>query len=243
MKIIGFFFLSALFLVIFSILLAALPDISSAKSIYERRLTAQEVERIKKFEDSVKRDGDTLLLRSVSGSFIPLKDNPDCEATEKCVQYRFVDYFKDAGFFLVRGYYREKIEHIMISVDDGKKYFIHQLPRFSPDKLRFVTITNSLDKGYEVTGVYIWLIDGTRIVQEFSFETKDYASYHFSNWKTSKVIELRKWIMPSGGPCPEGVFWEVDIDLKMEAGGWKIYEDLTTASPKCIDLWYENMKK
>jgi len=237
MKMKSFFFLSAAFLVTFSILLSVIPNISFADSARQLKRRTQETERIKKFEGTVKRDGDTLFLRSGTGPNIALKNSPGCGAPDTCIQYRFIDYFRDIGFFLVKGYYGKKIEHIMISESDGKEYYIHELPRFSLDRRHLVTVTDNTNTGYDMTGVFIWRIEGMEIIPEFSYEPEDSIWYKFVRWVDNRYIELTKWLFYSGGHCPERAILRVPVDLKKEADGWKMYENFLPGSPECVNGW------
>lgn len=237
MKTKSFLSLSVIFLVTFSILLTIIPDNSFALSAKRLKRDGKEMERIEKFEGTVKREGDTLLLKSSSGSYISLKNSPGCKNQDTCSSFIFVDYFRDAGFFLVKGYYWEEIEHIMISKSDGKQYNVHELPILSPDKRHFITVPDDTNTGYKENGIFIWRIDGTEIILEFSYEPTKIATYRSKRWKDNRFIELEKWILPSGGPCPENAFMIVDVELKLEADGWKMSEDFSPGSPKCVNGW------
>ncbi len=223
----------------FSMFLTIIADVSFAGSAkpLKRDSKEKEIERIKKFVDKVKREGDTLLLESPSGSYISLKDSPGCERPGKCVQYSFVDYFKDAGFFLVRGYYFEETEHIMISESDGKQYSVHDLPVLSPDKRRIVTVPDRTNTGYNENGVFIWRIEGTELVPEFSYELTENAGYKLVRWKNNEFIKIEKWFLSSKGPCPASAYTVVPVELKMEDDTWKLHEDYSPHSVECINDW------
>lgn len=232
-----FFFLSVIFLVTFSILLTIIPDNSFALSAKRLKRDGKEMKRIEKFEGTVKREGDTLLLKSKSNTYISLKNSPGCENQDNCSSFIFVDYFRDAGFFLVKAYYWEEVEHIMISESDGKKYNVHELPILSPDKRRLVTVPDDTNTGYIENGIFIWRVEGTEIILEFSYDPEKIATYKALKWKGNRLIELEKWILPSGGPCPKRSFLIVDVELKLEADGWKMHEGFSPGSPKCVNGW------
>lgn len=240
----SFLFILVLFLTAFSIFLTMTPDISFAGSArpLKRDSKEKEIERIEKFEDKVKREGDTLLLKSSSGTNISLKDSPGCESPDSCVRYSFVDYFKDVGFFIVRGYYFEETEHIVISESDGKKFYVHDRPVLSPDKRRIVTVPDRTNTGYNENGVFIWRIEGTELVPEFSYDLTENAGYKLVRWKNNKFIKIEKWFLSSKGPCHAGSYTVVPVDLKMEAGGWKLHEDYSPHSVECVNGWLMEIK-
>lgn len=233
MKIKNFLFI----LVAFSVFLTVVPDVSYAGSAkpLKRDSKEKEAQRIEKFEDNVKREGDTLLLKSDSGSDISLKDSPGCERPDSCVRYSFVEYFKEVRFFLVRGYYFEETKHIMISESDGRKYSVHDLPVLSPDKRRIVTAPDRTNTGYNENGLFIWRIEGTELIPEFSYDLTENAGYKIVRWKNNEFIKIEKWFLSSKGPCPMSAYTVVPVELKMEAGGWKLHEDYSPHTIECIN--------
>ena len=233
MKIRKSFFLSVLFLAAFSIFLTVFADVSFAISMDDPGLVARETAQIEKYKEKVKRDGDTLLLRNKSGTYISLKDSPKCEDPDTCASFKFLDYFEDVGFFLVQGYYWETGQHIMISENDERKYYVHELPMFSPDRRRLVTIPADSDTGMGMNGIFIWRVEGNEIIPEYSYEPMEYAQYRFVRWKDNKFIELKKWLHSSKELCPETDFMTIPISLEMEDDGWKLYKYLSPDSVKC----------
>lgn len=219
--------------ILISTIAILIPNISYAISMDDPKLVARETAQIKKFREKVKRDGDTLLLKNKSGTFISLKDSLDCNHPNTCAAYKFLDYFEDIGFFLVQGYYWESGQHIMISESDEGKYYVHKLPMFSPDRRRLVTVPADTETGWDMNGVFIWRIEGTEIVSEFSYEPTEYAHYKFVRWEDNKHLELKKWLESSKELCPETDFMIVPVDLRKEDDGWKLYEDFSLDSVEC----------
>ena len=225
------FFLFLLFLVTF--LISIIPDISFAKAVDNPELVAREAAQIEKHKENVKRDGDTLILKSKSGTYISMKDSPRCRNYATCFSFEFVDYFKDVGFYLVQSYYLEGGQFTMVSESSGKKYLIHELPMLSPDRRRLITIPDDTDAGYDENGIFIWRIEGNELIPEFTYRPKGYVQYRFVRWKDNKFIELKKWLYSSKGLCSETHFMLVPADLKKEDDGWKLYEDFSPESVKC----------
>ncbi|MEE9543512.1 MAG: hypothetical protein V3V95_06990 [Thermodesulfobacteriota bacterium] len=111
----------------------------------------------------------------------------------------------------------------------------HKKPVFSPDKRRFFTIPEATREAY--SGVFVWRVEGSEIVPEFSYESEDFATYKKAKWKGNRTIEFTKWVITSGGPCPETAFMLVDIELRMKGDGWKVHEDFKPGSPRCVNGW------
>lgn len=224
------FFLIA---VVISILITLFFDISSAISSNEQERDAQEATQIARFKDSVKREGDTLLLKSKSGTFISLENDHRCGNYATCFSFKFFDYFKDIGFYVIENYYLEGGQVMMVSDSDGEKYFIHELPLLSPDKKHIVTIPDNIDTGDGESGVFVWRFNGGKLIQEFSYRPREYFVYKSMQWKNNSHIELKEWLRSSKGLCPETRYMIVPVNLKMEDGDWKLYEDYSSDSVKC----------
>lgn len=223
--------------ILISTIAILIPDISFAISMDDPKLVAREMAQIEKYKDMVKREGDTLLLKSESGSYIPLKNSPGCENFETCFSFIFVDYFEDLGFFLVNGYYWEGGGVMMVSESDGKQYHIRKLPIFSPDRKRLVTVPDDIDAGWGENGIFLWRIESKKLIQEFSFEPMEYATYEFIRWKDNKHIELKKWLHSSKELCPENKYMIIPASLEMEDDGWKLYKYPSPDSVECVDNW------
>ena len=222
-----------IFLIFFSIAIILIPDTSFAISSNDPELAAREAAQIEKFKENVKREGDTLLLKNKSGSYISLKDSPECESYSTCFSFGFLDYFDDIGFYLVQSYYSEGGEFTMVSESDGKKYYIHERPMFSSDRKRLVTVPDDSDTGYNENGVFIWRIQDNKLIPEFSYEPTIYAQYRFVRWKDNTSIELKKWLRSSKGLCPETDFMIIPISLEMEDDGWELYKHFSPDSVEC----------
>ncbi|MBI1912427.1 MAG: hypothetical protein HYS21_10560 [Deltaproteobacteria bacterium] len=228
----GIFLFSAtiLFLLIF---IHALP--SEAELIGD--ISAKEQEQLKKFAPHAKRGGDVLRLRLKSGAFVTLSDLSDCTIWETCTLYRFVDYFKDIGFYLVFMAYYEGFEYSMISDKSGEKYMVPAFPEFSPDRKWFVSVSAD-DSGYNENGVFVGRFEEGGIVPDLSYRPFDppaneYALYRFIEWKDSQTILLNKYTRSDMKLCPKTPNMTYPVILKLEKGVWKFHEDLSGDTVKC----------
>ncbi|NIQ06855.1 MAG: hypothetical protein GWO20_14355, partial [Candidatus Korarchaeota archaeon] len=132
----------------------------------------EEMLRIERFKENVRRDGDTLYLKLDSGDYLGLSDLTDCSRWETCTLYRFVDYLEDVGIYLVSVDYYEGFEYLMVSAKSGEKYMVPAFPKFSPDRKRFVAVSAD-DSGYNENGVFVWRLEDDGIVSELSYRPFD----------------------------------------------------------------------
>ena len=197
-----------------------------------RTVEVMEKERIENFKKFVKRDGASLYLKTKSNNNIILKDTPECEVLFPC-SYKFVDYLQDVGFYVIYEYYYEANDHTIISDTDGTRYSVNEFPIVSPDRKRIVAVSAS--DGFNIDGIFIWRIDGARLVPELNFTPKEYPPlYFFKRWKDNKTIELMKGVPASKKLCSDTNFMKIPVTVKLEPDGWKFYDDLSTETVECL---------
>jgi hypothetical protein len=190
----------------------------------------QELLRIERFKENVRRDGDTIYIKIESGAYLAFQDAQSCEPPSPC-DYEFVDYYSDLGFYLIFVGYYEGEDYVMISDKDGKEYSVKDLPRLSPDRERLVSV--SACGAFCINGVFVWRIVDGGLVSELFYEPEEYARYSFIKWMDNKTIELTKEVYSSEQTCPESDFMMVPVALRMEEGGWKFYDDLGRRDIEC----------
>lgn len=217
-------------IVIFSLFAAS----STLAASYLDEVRAQESKQLEKFKDRVRRDGNLLLLKTVSGSYISFWDTLGCDPMSWC-RYIFIDYYKDSGFYVVFLRAHEGDTHKMISEKDGKEYFVMEPPAVSPDRTRVVTASAS---DYEdENGVFIWRMEDGLLISELSYKPSSkgpYAKYYyFKRWKDNKTIEIYKHFHASKILCSNSNIAEIEITLRLEDGVWKVYEDLNDQHVNC----------
>lgn len=205
-------------------------DLKKSPDAAVRNEEDHEMVRIERFKENVRRDGDTLYLKIESGAYLVLKDTRSCDPALPC-DYQFIDYYSSLGFYLIFAGYYEGEDYIMISDKDGKEYSVKELPRLSPDKERFVSV--SACEAFCMNGVFIWRIVDDGLVAELYYEPEEYARYDFIQWKDDKTIELTKKIYSAEQLCPKFDFMTIPVTLRLEEGGWKFHDDLSSPSIRC----------
>jgi len=190
----------------------------------------QEMLRIERFEENVRRDGDTLYLKLKSGAYLAFRDAQSCEPPSPC-DYEFVDYYGDLGFYLVFVGYYEGEDYVMISDRDGKEYSVKELPKLSPDKERIASVSSC--DAFCINGVFVWRIVNGGLVSELFYEPEEYARYGFVKWMDDKTIDLAKKVYSSAQICPESDFMTVPVTLRLEDGGWKFHDDSSRRDIRC----------
>lgn len=214
---------------VISILLLAGPMASWAASRGEE-IEIPEMKQIKKFKENVRRDGDTLYLKTTSGAYVTLRDTPACDPLSPC-WYEFIDYFKDTGFYVLYLTYFEGMDHLMISDKDGRKHSVNELPMVSPDKLRVVTVAAA--DAFSINGVFVWRLEANKVISEFWCEPKEYALYEFIGWKDNNTVLLNNYAHSSKKLDSKTFGMTHNAVLKLEKGGWRIHDDLSGDTVKC----------
>lgn len=228
---------SILFSATILFLLTFIHALPSEAGPIEESISAKEQEQLKKLAQYIKRDGGVLSLRLTSGSFITFSDSSDCTRWETCTLYRVVDYFMDAGFYLVFMTYYEGFEYSMISDESGEKYMVPAMPWISPDRKRLVSVSAD-DSGYNENEVFVGRFEEDRIVPELSHRPFDppaneYALYRFIEWKDSQTVLLDKYTHSDRELCPDTPDMTYPVVLELEKGEWIFHENLSKVTVKC----------
>lgn len=190
----------------------------------------QENLRIERFKENVRRDGDTLYLKTGSDALLAFKNAQSCMPSSPC-DYEFVDYYGDLGFYLIFVGYYEGEDYVMISDKDGKEYSVKEVPKVSPDETRIISV--SACDAYCINGVFVWRVVNGRLVSELFYVPEEYAQYSFVKWVDDRTIELAKKVYASRQICQESDFMTVPVKLELEDGGWRFHDDLSRRDIKC----------
>ena len=200
----------------------------------DRQERAQEKVRIERFKENVKRDGDTLYLKTESGKYLAFKDTQDCDPLSWC-SYELIDYYKDSGFYLLGVGTIELLDYMMISEKDGKEYLVMEPPTLSPDRKRIVTAIAS--DYMDINGIFIWRFQDGLLIPELSYKPSSKSSYgkyfYFKRWKDNKTIEAYKQSLTNKHLCPNSNFTEIELTLRLEDGVWNVYKE----SINCNSKW------
>lgn len=186
---------------------------------------SSDMEQINKFKGSVRRDGETLYLKTKSGAYLLFRDIPGCDPLSWC-DYEFVDYFKDPGFYVVFMGTHEGADHELISDEDGKEYSVYDTPRLSPDKKRIVIVSSC--EAFCINRVFIWRIESGKLINELSCLPGANALYEFMEWKDNRTIYLTYPSLSNKKRSPDLSLMTTPVTLRLEETGWKIYENDST---------------
>ena len=197
---------------------------------------SSESARIKRFSSRVERRGDVLHLSIASGPDATYTDMDECDNWDTCHTFRFVDYFGDVGYYLLHIQYYEGDGHYMVSDKSGEDYYVQEPPNFSPDRRRFVSVSAS--EAYDLNGVFIWRLEGSKLVSELRYEpfeppVNEYALYGFVGWKDDRTILLNKYADANKDLCPKMLDMTIPVTLRLEGGSWNFHEELSGATVKC----------
>lgn len=194
----------------------------------------QEMMRIERFRENVRRDGDTLYLKTALGEYLAFKDTQDCDPLSWC-SYEFIDYYKDSGFYLLGVGTIELLDYMMISEKDGKEYLVMEPPIFSPDKKRIVSVIAS--DYADVSGVFIWLFQNGKLISELSYKPSSKGLnnnyYYFKRWKDNETIEVYKQSLTNKNLCPNSNHVKIELSIRLEGSAWNVYE----GSVNCNSKW------
>lgn len=184
----------------------------------------KELLRIERHKDKVKRKGDTLYLKTETNADVVIKNAPECDTINACTNV-FIDYIEDKGFYLVYSNYGEGTTYAFISIKDGKKFYTHDRPIFSPDGNRMVV--GYPDYAYDEKEDLLWEFkDGIPVpVLTHEILGKHIARHTFIGWEDNKTMIFTKGrYQPDKRICPDSDYITLKITLKLEKDAWKLIE-------------------
>ncbi|MEK7840778.1 MAG: hypothetical protein AAB252_06385, partial [Pseudomonadota bacterium] len=157
-----------------------------------RCIESREAATLKKYPHLAERVGDTLTLKIQSGANLQLKD---CKETYCDIYYyRLQAYFPTLNIYLVEKKTIEESAYALIHLKTGKEINIDELPLFSPDIKRFVTV--NICEAHCTRRIQIWRVskDGVKLERTldrgWSPEKGGFWSEGSARWIDNSTIEL-----------------------------------------------------
>ncbi len=212
---------------------AALPSIAIGDSpLKQLRYEIKELEReqLVKFKGLVRREGDTLYLKTRSGKDAIFKDTAENIDYIDLETYQFIDYLPEHDLYFLRIFVYQSDWVLMISGKTGEKTHIIDPPMISPNKKWLFTVPSEED----FSGIFIWRINDGEFSKVLAHKPKEYAIYSFIKWKGNKTIIISKETHPKGKLCPHTNTMIVPVTLRYEKDNWHLYEDLRPDAVECI---------
>jgi hypothetical protein len=185
-----------------------------------------EEELLEKYKENIRRDGDTLYIKTKANTELSLKNAPQCYTIRPC-SYMFLGYIQDKGFYVVMAGYGEGTSFKMISDKDGSISDIHNVPILSPDRNR--VINTSAGAPYDINGVFIWSFNGNKLAEELHYNSEERTQYYFIKWKDNKTV-----LLFNTESCFGTNKMAIPVTLRLEKDGWRFHDDLESKAMKCI---------
>ncbi len=225
----------ALLLTFAMLFAAALPSVANGDSIHKQyRDEIKETKQINKYKKRVKRIGDTLYLKTRSGTDAIFKDTPEGISLLYIETHQFMYYLPDHDLYFIKITFYEVDGVLMVSGKTGEKTHIGDLPTISPDKKWLLTVLLGDDMTSKST-INMWRISDGEFAQVLEHEPKDdiYRQFSFVRWQDDKTIVISEFTETTKDLCPDSNFMTIPVFIKLEKDGWKIYEDLSPETAKC----------
>jgi hypothetical protein len=212
----------------------ALPSIATDEYMYESYWDSdEEQERIKKHQDKVRREDDTLFLKTETNAEVILKNFPVCDTINACHQV-FIDYIEDKGFYLIFSYYGEGSTFALISSKDGRKFYTYNKPIFSPDRSRMVA--GYPDYAFTEKENLLWQFkDGIPVpILTHEILGKHIARHTFIGWKDNNTMIFSRWIPELDKKiCPNSDTMHLKVAVRLEKNEWKLHEEHSPEDIQC----------
>ena len=210
---------------------------------YEMIFFPKKEANLKKFAPYVKEYKDTLYLKMKSGGYLKFTNYYDCVGYNSCRIFKFLDYYKDKGFYVLSIFIGEPTLQFFASDTTGKQLYIEEESIISPERDHIIAISSYAQ--FQRNGVFVWRLENEDIISELSFKTGGgTGGYTFIDWKDEKTILLNRVFDADKKYCPQVPTMTMPVTLKKENNEWEfinnpsgiICKDLHPGSPAYNEL-------
>jgi hypothetical protein len=160
-----------------------------------------------------------------------LSDGKSCDVPETCAEYRLLGTSRGNKFFVVESLGWEQGTVFWIGRESGKRYEVIAKPEMSPNGEWIVTANPS--ECCSTNGVFIWQVQGDRLVERLHFEPKEYALYSFVRWEKNDSIVLEKFTRADDSVCPNAQFMKFFVTVTREGNHWRFDESTGLKTVVC----------
>lgn len=133
-----------------------------------------------------RRVQDSLFLRLHDGSEIEVADAPKCAEVEDllaCNNHKtLVTYYKEPGLYLLYVKLLKGFRYLMVDDATGATHVLAGAPIWSPDRVTFVTISQSPDEPSSFNGFELWSTADGQITKRLSYQLPLYGTVEFDKW-------------------------------------------------------------
>ena len=126
----------------------------------------------------VPRSGDTVVLRD------SITDG------DAFIRYVYASYQRALDAHVVDVRYYEGGGALVVSDSTGRKTYLADLPRLSPDSVRFAVVSFDLEAGYEPNRVEIWRPGADSLVSEFAHDFGTAAGPDSAVWRSADTLSF-----------------------------------------------------
>lgn len=213
-------------LLAFALLLVALPCLAADLEAADRKLvgcsyrvgekSCREVESglLRKRDAKASREGDSLHVMTLRGPVI-FTDTLDEFKHVEGGMYLYLGYFPDIGQHLVRVFYYEGHNYVLVSHATAAAIFTGDVPHVSPSRKRIVVADAS--EAYTPNQIKIWALESGRLRLEHSepFET---IVARFIRWEDDASFTVDEFDDSRKADCPQGKFPKLHYTYRWEKG-------------------------
>ncbi|MBU1041442.1 MAG: hypothetical protein KKF77_10135 [Proteobacteria bacterium] len=229
---------------VFAWLLAALPCRAADLEAADRKLdgcsyrvgekSCREVESgfLRKRDAKASREGDSLHIMTLRGPVIFTDTLDEFKHVDGGV-YLSLGYFPDIGQHLVRVFYYEGGNYVLVSNTTAETVFSGAAPHVSPSRKRIVVADAS--EAYTSNQIKIWALESGRLRLEHSEPFKTIVA-RFVRWEDDASFTVDEYDDSRSADCPKGKFAEQHYTYRWERG---ILSRSVAQEPKfrCEDNW------
>lgn len=149
------------------------------ESVYKISQDTSEVNCMNKYEKSVTRKEDTLLILLDNKQLKKFVNNSSIES-DNYTTFRFLNKLENINYYLLKIEYYEGYSYLMLNAKTGHENYLCGYPSLSPDHTKLIAGSFDLQAGFVFNGLQLYTITPDSLQLQWNRE--------LSKWGTDKIV-------------------------------------------------------
>lgn len=162
---------------------------------YKSEFDTSEIACIKKSQDLVSRNEDTLFIK-IDGNKIKKYINDNSIESDSYTEYHFMSKLPGINYYLVKIYYYEGYSYMMLNAKTGKESYLWGIPSVSPDNKKIMASCFDLQAGFVFNGIQYFDITPDSLQLQWSRELNKWGSDKLA-WINNDMLVAERLTMDS----------------------------------------------
>ncbi len=205
---------------------ALYPDINIEFSLIggQDRIEEREKFLFKKYNKNYRKES-SLFMVLKNGEYKELKDKNDPNKEVECEFYKLLHYYENINYYLIYVSCYEWSEIILVNGNNGKEYYLADIPVFSKNYNRFVcsTVSDERRAGNICLEIYSINANGIELLHKYLQTANDNMLFFLSNpkWINDNLVSFERVNIKN---WEEDQYFTTKAHAEYAEGKWVLYK-------------------